>query len=147
MSLSLRVDSDSGIAVVEVIGNVVEGNAPQLRSLLLDVLADSVDHVVVDLTGVTLLDSTGLGVLVAGWKRSRAVGGELALIVTSSRILQLLRVTRLDQVFTVRSSRNEVAVQGAPPWRGSLDSLIPDGGAGGRGRQPAGSRPACAAAR
>ena len=57
--------------------------------------------VVVDLSRVEFLDSTGLGVLVGALKRLRAAGGNLALVCGHERLLKIFRITALDRVFAL----------------------------------------------
>jgi anti-sigma B factor antagonist len=92
---------DSGESVVTVSGEVDVETAPRLRKALISAGALPSPRVVVDLREVTFLDSTGLGVLVAGLKRARENGGDLRLVATSSHILRMLAITRLDSVFAV----------------------------------------------
>ena len=73
-------------------------------------------HLIVDLTSVDFLDSTGLGVLVGGLKRFREHGGSLALVVTKSGVLKVLQVTGLTGVLQARSSVPDV-IDADPHWR------------------------------
>ena len=95
---TLRDESQS---VVTVTGEVDVETAPRLRKALISAGDVPAPMVVVDLREVTFLDSTGLGVLVAGLKRARENGGDLRLVATSSHILRMLAITRLDSVFSV----------------------------------------------
>ena len=58
-------------------------------------------QLVVNLGKVGFLDSTGLGVLVGGLKRVRAHDGSLDLVCTQQRILKILKVTGLTEVFGI----------------------------------------------
>jgi anti-sigma B factor antagonist len=60
--------------------------------------------IIVDLTHVEFLDSTGLGVLVGGMRRLRSVGGDFALVCDQEKLLKIFRITGLDRVFTLHSS-------------------------------------------
>jgi anti-anti-sigma factor len=70
-----------------------------------ELLHDAVDHgdgdVVVDLSGVELLDATGLGVLVGAHRRAGRVGRRLVLRAVPPRIDRLLLATRLHRVLLV----------------------------------------------
>jgi anti-sigma B factor antagonist len=92
-------------------------SAPTLRDRITD-LVESGDHtLIVDLSGVGFLDSTGLGTLVAGHKRADEMGGQMPLVCADDRILRLFRITGLDSVFTIHESVDG-AVQGAPRHAG-----------------------------
>ncbi len=76
------------------------------RSDLLDAYDDAitlqtVPHLVVDLSRVTFMDSTGLGTLVAALNQATARGGTLSVAGASARIAHLLHITQLDTVVTL----------------------------------------------
>jgi anti-sigma B factor antagonist len=60
--------------------------------------------VVVDLTATDFLDSTGLGALVAGFKRLRAHDGDMRLVCSTARIRKVFELTRLDLVLPIFES-------------------------------------------
>ena len=62
---------------------------------------------VVDLSDVSFVDSTALGVLVSGVKRLRSAGGDLRLVVTQPRISKVFEITGLNDVFRIYSSAEE----------------------------------------
>jgi anti-sigma B factor antagonist len=100
-------DSARQLAVVTVTGDVDVMNASELRELLLEQFAAGARHFVLDLSEVSFLDSTGLGVLVATHRRTRNGAGSLRLVVTGKQLLQLLRMTGLNSVFRVYPSLEE----------------------------------------
>ena len=101
MELSLSTSTVGGRSVLAVAGEVDVYSAPELRDRLADLVDSGAHRVVVDLSGVTFLDSTGIGTLVAGLNHVSGVGGELTLACDQDRILKLFRITGLDGVFTI----------------------------------------------
>jgi anti-sigma B factor antagonist len=89
----------------------VVATAPQLRECLHRVIARGQATVVLDLLGVTFLDSTALGVLVGALKRCRELGGELHVVVSDARIKKIFEITGLNTIFPIVSTPAEV---GAP---------------------------------
>jgi anti-sigma B factor antagonist len=75
--------------------------APRLRGLLTGLAVKGSCQLVVNLDKVGFLDSTGLGVLVGGLRRVRARDGSLDLVCTQPRILKILRITGLTEVFGI----------------------------------------------
>ncbi len=104
MDLRLEVTEQSGVTVVGVQGEVDVSTAPRLRQQLVETSSSGQDRVVVDLTQVDFLDSTGLGVLVSGLKRFRTLGGDLYLVCVSSRILKVFEITGLTAVFSLHDT-------------------------------------------
>jgi anti-sigma B factor antagonist len=107
-SLRLALDEDRGWTVLLAVGVVDVATAPQLRQALQEAQFGGGARVLVDLDGVELLDSFGLGVLVGGLKRARTHGGELRLRVTRERLRQVFAVTGLDASFRLVEDREEV---------------------------------------
>jgi len=91
-------------AILRVTGEVDVYTAPQLRESVIRLVADGVQHVIVDLRDVEFMDSTGLGALVGSLKRLRVAGGSLRLVTGPGRILTLFRITGLVNAFTLHSS-------------------------------------------
>lgn len=78
--------------------------APAARQALEALAAGGARRIVVDLAGVTFLDSSGLGALVAGLKAARARGAELRLAAPGAQVRELLRLTALERVFPIFES-------------------------------------------
>lgn len=93
-----------GVPVVSVSGEIDVATAPPLRDRLQALTASGRTTVVVDLLGVTFLDSTALGVLVGALKRCRESGGELPLVIAEPRILKVFEITGLTGVFSIHES-------------------------------------------
>jgi anti-sigma B factor antagonist len=71
---------------------------------------DEQRHVVAvagDLTNTTFLDSTALGVLIGAVKRLRSRDGVLTIVNTDPNIAKTFEITGLDQIFTIRPTRDE----------------------------------------
>ena len=100
-----RLEGD--VAVLEVGGEVDLYTAPRLREKLVDLVSAGHTTIVVDMTKVEFLDSTGLGVLVGGLKRVRSHDGTLALVCAEERVLKLFRITGLTKVFAIHDTLAE----------------------------------------
>jgi len=101
-----------GRTVVEVSGEIDVYTAPKLREALLSLVDSGTYRLIVDMSGVEFLDSTGLGVLVGGLKRVRAHDGAIDLVVTQGRILRIFKITGLSKVFTIYDSLDEALASG-----------------------------------
>ena len=93
--------SKDGTEVVTVEDETGTCTAPRLRELLIDLVSQGSYQLVVNLDKVGFLDSTGLGVLVGGLRRVRAHDGSLDLVCTQQRILKILKITGLTEVFGI----------------------------------------------
>lgn len=102
LELSQRVDGDA--VIVSVSGEVDAHTAPELDHLLSETVNDGCTRIVVDLSDVGFLDSTGLGVLVKALKRCRDSGGFVSVVAVHERIVKVFRITGLDGPFSVSDS-------------------------------------------
>ena len=101
-----------GWDVLTVSGELDAHTGPVLRAAIIDVLAHHY-ALVIDMTGVGFLDSSGLGVLVSALRRIRSVGGDLKLVIDSDTIRKLMRLTALDLVFDISPTLAEATA--TPP--------------------------------
>ncbi len=93
------------LPVVSVRGEIDIVTAPQLENVLLSTFDVAAPRGVVDLTGVTFLDSTGLSVLVTAQKHCRDNGGGLELVIASNAVLRVFEITGLTQHFDIVERR------------------------------------------
>ncbi|HEY3505010.1 MAG TPA: anti-sigma factor antagonist [Actinocatenispora sp.] len=135
MELSLQTGTVAGRTVLRVAGEIDVYTAPKLRQRLVELVEDTggpderptppVRHLVVDLSKVEFLDSTGLGVLVGGLKRLRAVGGTFVLVCAQERILKIFRITGLDRIFTIVPTEEAALAVEATPEDSTGDRSTP----------------------
>lgn len=104
-------EGEAGIATVH--GEVDVYSAPRLREALDHLLAGGVAPIVVDLSDVSFVDSTGLGVLVGAHKRLELTGGRLRVVVPPV-IHDLMQKTGLNYVFTLFDSRADALAAPGP---------------------------------
>jgi anti-sigma B factor antagonist len=91
-------------AVVAVTGEVDAHTADQVRAAVEGSIAPGI-RLVVDLSDVTFLDSTGLGVFVTAVKHLREQDGSLDLVITSPRVMKVFELTGLDVVIPIHEDR------------------------------------------
>ena len=115
MDLGLSENIVDSQTVVEVRGDVDIHTAPQLRDRLIDVLTGGGKSVIVDLTSLTFMDSTGLGALVAARTHAEETNATLRIVCPSERLLKLFRITGLDRVFAIYASVPLAVAAGSLP--------------------------------
>jgi anti-sigma B factor antagonist len=104
-----------GPGLVVLVGRVDSGTTAAVRERLHAAVAAGSGMLVIDLTGVSLIDVTGLGVLVGTQRLAERSGRTVVLRGTSERLSRLLRVTGLDRVLpTVPGPSRPAAVPPAP---------------------------------
>lgn len=101
MDVSVLSRDDGDRTIVSVGGEIDVYTAPVMRDKLAALHDAGRTDLVIDLTLVRFMDSTGLGVLVGTLKRVRLAGGRLVLVIGQEKILKVFRITALTQVFTI----------------------------------------------
>jgi anti-sigma B factor antagonist len=107
MNLKIEKRQVGGIAVVSCQGRIMFGEeANALRDFLKQTLTET-RRMVLNLSGVTYIDSGGLGTLVGGYSSARAAGAEIKLTGLGPRLHDVLQITKLATVFQVLDSEEE----------------------------------------
>lgn len=101
--------------VVEVTGEVDVSTSDVMRDRLARLVEDGRTDLLVDLRGVTFMDSTGLGVLVGGLKKIRLQDGRLELVIDSDRLMRVFEITALTQVFAIHATVEAAIDEPADP--------------------------------
>lgn len=104
MDLRVRTAVHGDRVVVSVGGEIDVYTANSLREALTRVIGPGRADLIVDLTEVTFMDSTGLGVLIGSVRQVREHGGRVQLVVAEGNVVNLMRITAVTQVFTVHES-------------------------------------------
>ncbi|HEU4567704.1 MAG TPA: STAS domain-containing protein [Marmoricola sp.] len=105
--MELEIDTtrgDDGV-VVRLAGELDMLSAPELGDELTALLEAGETHLVVDLTGLEFLDSSGLSALLGAHQSAQERGASLVLRSPNERIIRLVNIAGLGDVFEIRASR------------------------------------------
>ena len=92
---------DDETVVLRVAGEIHATTAPEFSERLNDAIASGKTGVVLDLTGVEFIDSTGLSVLLNGLRRVTRARGSMVLACANPTVLRLFEITKLDSTFEI----------------------------------------------
>jgi anti-anti-sigma factor len=93
--------TDKGDRIYVLHGSLDIATSPSLRAALMEAAEHEAHAIVVDLTDLEFLDSTGLGALIGAHKRAAEMNGSVRLVAHEGQILRLLRITGLLDIFSV----------------------------------------------
>ena len=113
MHLQIDVERRQGYTILSPQGEIDFATGPQLKDAITGLLVAGEVHLVVDLLGVSFLESTGLGALIGGRRRAQALKGSLTLVCTEEQMLKIFRITGLDKVFSIYDSVDEATARPA----------------------------------
>jgi anti-sigma B factor antagonist len=117
-------DVDDHTTIVTVDGEIHVSTAPEFSGVLAAMVAGGRTRLVLDLTGVMFIDSTGLSVLLNALRRTTREGGRMALVCTNPTVLRLFEITRLDSTFDIHADV-EPALQAVQAPAGGRTSGAP----------------------
>jgi anti-sigma B factor antagonist len=100
-AITLAVDREGSGAVIAIAGELEFGTAASLRTVLIDLAHEPVDPVIVDLSGIEFIDSTGLSLLVQAKQRFESQGRRFALRRPPHRVVRVLETSGLADLFTI----------------------------------------------
>ena len=101
MDFGVATRQAGAYTVVEVTGEFDVYTAPVLEESLGELVDGGQRDIVVDLSGVTFMDSTGLGLLIKALKWTREKDGSLRIVANTEKVLKVFRVTGLDSVLAL----------------------------------------------
>jgi anti-sigma B factor antagonist len=99
-----RVEREALIIAFE--GDVDLEHSPKAREVLLGGVKQG-KRVLVDMSGVTYIDSSGVASLVEAYQRAKGQGSEFALVAVNPAALRVLQLARLDKVFVIHETLAE----------------------------------------
>lgn len=114
--LDIQIERGLGYTVCRPIGDLDAFTACQFREVLTEVPGDG--SLLLDMSRVPFMDSAGLGALIGGIRRTRELGGDVAVSCNQPNLIRLLRTTGFDRVVTIAETIEQAAAvltaEGAP---------------------------------
>jgi len=108
--MKLTYREQNGVIILEPKGKIMGGpDATLLHDQIHELIAQKKLHVVIDLSKVDWMNSTGLGILIAGLTTLRDNRGDLKLACVTEKIQSLLTITKLITVFEAYDTVDQAA--------------------------------------
>lgn len=98
---------------VKLVGRFVAADSATISDGLHRILEDGAKQVSLDLSELDFMDSSALGVLVSSLKHARKEGGDVVLRNVNTRIMALLKLTRLHEIFEIHEDLESTLQQHA----------------------------------
>jgi anti-sigma B factor antagonist len=99
LNFSATIRQTGPISIVEVVGRLTSFEGGALRNSIAQLLRDGHKQIVLNLNGLDYLDSSGIGDLVHTYMSVIKRGGEIKVVGLSARVEEILKITKLHQVF------------------------------------------------
>ncbi|MEO8352418.1 MAG: STAS domain-containing protein [Chthoniobacteraceae bacterium] len=103
--------ADSAPVIVEPEGEIDLHSSPAVREELAPCLDQERKQIVLDLSKVTYIDSSGLAVFIETMQKIQSYGGKFILCGLTEGVAQIFKIARLDQIFTIAPDRATALTQ------------------------------------
>ena len=111
--MDIRIDTTGPFVVADISGTLTARHAETFTERLQEFVHGDGAVLAMDLSKLTMLDSTGLSAMIALGTRSRLSNGRIVLIAPSPFVRGILELTKLDAWFEIFASREEASEQPA----------------------------------
>ena len=113
MNLTLATRKDGDHIIIEAAGRLVAGEScAQLRDLVKRLTAEGGRSFVLNMAGVSYMDSSGLGLLLSIYSTVLQQGGNVKLVSIADRVKDLFKMTKLTEVFQIYEDENRALAAG-----------------------------------
>jgi anti-sigma B factor antagonist len=105
--MSVKIENKNGLTVFYVEGEIDINSAPAIKKSFDKLLSARTPKIIVNLSKVSYVDSSGLATLVEILKNMRSYGGRLRLTNLSAKIKSLFEITKLEKLFEIMPDEAE----------------------------------------
>jgi len=107
MDLQISVRRNGDVAVIDLAGEVDAYTSARFREVMIDIIDDGGVNLIVSMAKVEYIDSSGLGALVGGLKRTSERKGRIVLVCDQSQVRKVFEITGLEKVFPIFDTEQE----------------------------------------
>ncbi len=106
--MEITITENNGVQVLGLKGKILGGpEAGAIKDTMHELISNNKKKILIDMRELDLMNSSGLGILIAAVTTLKNNGGKLALVHVPERIRHLLKITRLNSVFAQFDTLNE----------------------------------------
>jgi anti-sigma B factor antagonist len=108
MSFNAITREIGGVTLIDLDGRITLGDGSALlRDIIRENLNGGRNKILMNMAGISYIDSTGLGELVSGYRLVKSQGGELKLLNLNKKVSDLLQITKLYAVFDIHNDETQ----------------------------------------
>ncbi|MFH1867523.1 MAG: STAS domain-containing protein [Candidatus Omnitrophota bacterium] len=105
--MQVTENKNNDILVFDVDGDIDINSSPEIRKIFDKPIREKAMKIVVNLSSVSYMDSSGLATLVEMLKKTRTYGGKLRLSNLSAKVKSLFEITKLEKLFEIFETKEE----------------------------------------
>ena len=99
MNFTVQIRQADAVSLVDITGRLTSFESPAFREAIQQLLHDGNNNIVLNLTGLDYLDSSGIGELVRNYVAVVKKGGAMRVVGLAPKVDEILKITQLYQVF------------------------------------------------
>ena len=107
MDLQISVRRSDDVALIDLAGEVDAYTSARFREVMMDIIEDGSPRLIVSMARVDYIDSSGLGALVGGLKRTSERDGKIIIVCHQSQVRKVFEITGLEKVFPIFDTEEE----------------------------------------
>ncbi len=107
MAIASREQSE----ILELAGEIDLYRSPEVKAALEPFISKKIPRILVDLSAVSYIDSSGLAVLIEALQRIQSYGGKFILFGLRETVRGIFDIARLDQIFSITADRAAALAQ------------------------------------
>jgi anti-sigma B factor antagonist len=105
--MQIKSRSENNILILDISGEVDLYSSPEIRKKFNEITEKKVPLIIVNLSEVNYIDSSGVATLVEAFQKTRSYGGKLRLAAMKQNVKNVFEVARLDKIFDICGDLNE----------------------------------------
>lgn len=105
--IEVNIETQGGIVILRPVGDIDLGRSPALRQHLNSAQSQKPTKLVIDLTDVPYMDSSGVATLIEAMQAARKADCQLVLCSLQDKVRSIFEIARLDMVFTIMATTDE----------------------------------------
>ncbi len=109
--MAVKTESKNGFMICRIEGEIDISCSPDIKKTFDKLVSQKTPKIVIELSKVTYVDSSGLATLVGILKNMRSYGGKMRLAGMSPKIKSLFEITKLDKLFEIMASEEEAIAE------------------------------------
>ncbi len=99
-------ETRDGATILKPAGDIDLSRSPVLRNDIRKAIGENPNRLIIELSGVPYMDSSGVATLVEAMQLARKINAKLVICALTDRVHSIFEIARLDQFFTIRSDIN-----------------------------------------
>ncbi len=101
MSLKIDTHVNGQVALLSIEGEVDMYSSPEARKAIMELVKQKIPKLIVDLQGVSYMDSSGVATLIEGLQMCHKYNGKLLIAGLRDNVREVFELTRLDKIFQI----------------------------------------------